>query len=74
MNGHPHLPLPLRLAHHVVMSRSAQPSDTSKAAESLRKVAALTSNLPDDSPSDAKLRDRLELAAEVLDAAAEAQE
>lgn len=39
-----------------------------KAAESLRKIAASTLGLPDDSPADARLRDQLELAADVLDA------
>jgi len=49
-------------------------ADMHEAAESLRRVVAATENLPDDSPSDARLRDRLELAADVLDAAGEAPE
>jgi len=40
------------------------------AARVLRKVAAVTTGLPDDSPHDAQLRDRLELVADTLDAAA----
>jgi CubicO group peptidase (beta-lactamase class C family) len=56
------------------MAKSPKPSDISKAAESLRQVAAHTSGLPEDSATDAQLRDRLELAADVLDAVAEAQE
>jgi hypothetical protein len=46
----------------------------SKAAKSLRKIAALTVGSPDDSPADAKAPDRLELAAEVLDVAARTEE
>ena len=44
--------------------------DFRKAAESLRKIAGETAGLPDDSLTDAQLRDRLELAADVLDATA----
>ena len=40
------------------------------AAISLRKIAEATTGLPDDSPTDARMRDRLELAADVLDAGA----
>lgn len=43
-----------------------------QAAMTLRKVADLTTGLPDDSPADARLRDRLDLAAAVLDATANA--
>jgi len=55
----------------VAASRRSDPQkveEMEKAAESLRKVAALTSGLAEDSPTDAQLRDRLELAADVLDA------
>jgi hypothetical protein len=45
-----------------------------KAAESLRKVAALTVGLPEDSPADAKLRDHLDLAADVLDSTVRTEE
>lgn len=46
--------------------------DLREAARVLRKVVEVTSDLPDaDSPNDARLRDRLELAADTLDAAAE---
>lgn len=38
-----------------------------RAAESLRRVVAATAGLPDDSPHDAQLRDRLDFAATVLD-------
>jgi hypothetical protein len=40
------------------------------AARQLRLISELTEHLPEDSPSDAALRDRLELAAEVLEGAA----
>jgi hypothetical protein len=50
------------------------PKDMRQAAESLRKLADRTTGLPEDSPADAQLRDRLELAADVLDAGAEAEE
>ena len=39
-----------------------------RAAASVRKIATETESLPDDTPSDVLLRERLELAAEVLDA------
>ena len=42
-----------------------------RAAEVLRRVVATTRGLPDDSPADAHLRDRLDLAADVLDATSE---
>ena len=45
--------------------------DLTEAAASLRKITDLTAALPDDSPTDAQLRDRLDLAADVLDAASE---
>jgi hypothetical protein len=41
--------------------------DLHAAAERLRKISALTEGLPGDSPNDARLRDRLELAAVVKD-------
>jgi len=44
--------------------------DLREAARVLRKVVERTTGLPDDSPRDAQLRDRLELAADTLDAAA----
>lgn len=50
------------------VARRRRPTDTHKAAQSLRKIADLTYGLPEDSPADAHLRDRLELAADVLDA------
>lgn len=40
------------------------------AARQLRLVSELTEHLPDDSPPDAGLRDRLELAADILECAA----
>lgn len=43
--------------------------DLRQAARVLRRVVAITADLADDSPRDAQLRDRLELAADVLDAA-----
>jgi hypothetical protein len=43
-------------------------ADVEQAVESLRTIAELTTGLPDDSPSDAQLRDRLDLAADVLEA------
>jgi hypothetical protein len=39
-------------------------------AHQLRLISELTEHLPDDSPPDAALRDRLELAADVLEGAA----
>ncbi|HAM02706.1 MAG TPA: hypothetical protein DCQ30_10860 [Acidimicrobiaceae bacterium] len=45
-----------------------------RAVEALRRIAAHTTGLPDDSPADSQLRDRLELAADVLDATARAEE
>jgi len=45
--------------------------DLRRAAASLRALARATSKLPGDSPADGKLQDRLDLAAQVLDAAAE---
>jgi hypothetical protein len=62
------------LTQYEEVAGNRRPTDICKAAESLRKVAALTVGLPDDSPADAKPRDRLELAAEVLDAAARTEE
>jgi cytochrome c556 len=56
------------------VAKERKPADASKAADSLRKIAALTSNLPDDSPADPQLRDRLELASDVLDATVDAEE
>ncbi|MGD0321533.1 MAG: hypothetical protein ABSC00_08050 [Acidimicrobiales bacterium] len=56
------------------MAGSRRSTDVSKAAKSLRKIAALTVGSPDDSPADAKAPDRLELAAEVLDVAARTEE
>ena len=38
-------------------------------ARQLRLISKLTEHLPDDSPPDAALRDRLELAARVLEGA-----
>jgi len=46
--------------------------DMHQAAASLRKITVLTADLAGDSPTDAQLRERLELAADVLDAASEA--
>jgi hypothetical protein len=43
-----------------------------RAAESLRLIAAVTTDLPDDSPTNVQLRDRLEFAADVLNATSEA--
>ena len=48
----------------------ASANDLRRTARSLRKVVELTEGLPEDSPADARLRDRLELAADVLEAAA----
>lgn len=47
--------------------------DMRRSAETLRKIAEATKGL-EDSPTDARLRDRLELAADVLDAGADADE
>lgn len=44
------------------------------AAATIRRVVELTTGLPEDSRSDAQLRDRLDLAADVLDASARAEE
>ena len=44
--------------------------DLREAAHVLHGIAEATADLPDDSPSAAQLRDRLELAAAVLAAAA----
>ena len=44
--------------------------DLREAARVLRGIVEATADLPDDSRSDAQLRDRLELAAAVLAAAA----
>ncbi len=41
-------------------------------ARQLRLISELTEHLPDDSPPDASLRDRLELTAYVLEGAAKA--
>ena len=46
-------------------------ADLHTAAEQLRKISAMTEGLPGDSPNDARLRDRLELAADVLDTTGE---
>jgi hypothetical protein len=51
----------------------ASPEDPRRSAESLRKVVAATAVLPDNTADDAQLRDRLMLAAEVLEAAARAE-
>lgn len=45
--------------------------DLRQAADTLRRIVELTEDLPDDSPPDAALRDRLELAADVLEGAAQ---
>jgi hypothetical protein len=44
--------------------------DLHDAAQQLRKISTLTEGLPADSLVDARLRDRLGLAADVLDAVA----
>ena len=44
------------------------------AAATIRRVVELTTGLADDSQADARLRDRLELAADVLDATARAED
>lgn len=41
------------------------------AARTVRKIVERTANLPDDTPADERLRDRLELAAAVLERAGE---
>ena len=43
-------------------------ADLRRAAATLRKLASETENLLDDTPKDGQLRERLELAADVLDA------
>ncbi|HXY27506.1 MAG TPA: hypothetical protein VEH82_04430 [Acidimicrobiales bacterium] len=48
------------------------PEDLHEAADSLRRIIELTE--PDGSPYDDRLRDHLELAADVLGAGAEADE
>ncbi len=50
------------------------PDELRRAAETLREVVAATAGLPEDSPDDKQLRERLTLAAVVLDAAAESEE
>jgi len=40
-------------------------------ARQLRLISKLTEHLPEDSPPDAALRDRLELAADVLESTAQ---
>ena len=45
--------------------------DLREAAEALRRVVQLTQGLPEDSQADAAFRERLELAAAVLMAAAD---
>jgi len=42
------------LAQDEDVARSAKPTDSQKAAGRLRKIAALTTGLPEDSPADAK--------------------
>ena len=49
------------------MTTSSTPAE---AATTLRKITEATTGLPDDSVADAALRDRLELAASVLDVVA----
>ena len=55
-------------------SNTPKSENMHKAAESLRKFAAHTTGLPDDSPTDARLRDRMEFGADVLDAVGGAEE
>lgn len=45
--------------------------DLRRAARSIRRIVENTAGLPGDSPRDAQLRERLDLAAHVLDAAAD---
>jgi hypothetical protein len=45
-------------------------ADLRKAARTLRRITAETEGLPDDMRADRTLQDRLELAADVLDATA----
>jgi hypothetical protein len=58
---HPFVPHPYD--HGRVPSKA----DLRHVAKSLRAVAFVAAALPDDSPTDAMLRDRLELAADVLE-------
>jgi hypothetical protein len=46
--------------------------DLRQTANGLERIVELTKGLPDESPKDLILQDRLELAAAVLDASAEA--
>jgi len=48
------------------VATSRRLADAHKAAERLPKIAELTSELPEDSHIDARLRDRLELAGDAL--------
>lgn len=48
--------------------------DFRRAAESLRRIAAETAGLPEEEGEDRTLQTRLELAADILDAAAEQPE
>ena len=48
--------------------------DMRRSAETLRKISDETEGLPEDSLADARLRDRLDLAADFLYARAEAEE
>lgn len=45
-------------------------ADLATAAGAVRKIVVRTAELPDDAPADELLRERLTLAADVLDAAA----
>jgi hypothetical protein len=50
----------------MVMCRVPSKADLRRAAASLRKIVTETADLPDDGPWDGGLRDRLDLAADVL--------
>ncbi len=52
------------------MAATVKKTDMAAAADSLRLVVEKTKGLPEDTSKDAALRERLELAADVLDASA----
>ena len=59
--------------HHplgAILVRVPSDVELQQAAEMLRQIVEQTTDLPDDTLADARLRDRLALAAAVLDAAA----
>ena len=60
-----------RLGRRAIMVTMPSAHDLRRAVRSIRAIIEKTTDLPDDSPRSAQLRDRLSLAADVLDAAAD---